>query len=301
MQKVFIQSFSLLLIISLGYLMKRINLLSKKDGDILSKIIVYLTLPAAIIVNLWHLAVDVHLVQLIFWGIIWSSLQIGFAYLFSRHQNILQQKFLMFCGSGFNIGNFLIPFIQSVNPLLVPFISMFDIGNSIMLTGGTQAMVERLTSRRADFSITKLFRQLLRSLPFLCYIVMLIFRSAAFNLPDQLLVLLTPIANANIFLSMFMIGLYLDLRIPLKAMKTIGQLYALRFGVGLILVGLLYFSPLPSQLKLILSLLAVSPIPLFGVINAVLAGVAEEEVGFASSLSFIVSLVLMTTVMLFFS
>lgn len=107
MQKVFIQSFSLLLIISLGYLMKRINLLSKKDGDILSKIIVYLTLPAAIIVNLWYLAVDVHLVQLIFWGIIWSILQIAFAYLFSRHQNILQQKFLMFCGSGFNIGNFL--------------------------------------------------------------------------------------------------------------------------------------------------------------------------------------------------
>ncbi|CAI3511727.1 AEC family transporter [Enterococcus cecorum] len=38
-------------IIILGYLLKRWHILTKKDGDVLSRMIVYVTLPAAIIVN----------------------------------------------------------------------------------------------------------------------------------------------------------------------------------------------------------------------------------------------------------
>lgn len=70
MENIFIQSSGLLAIIILGYLMKRLNLLSKKDGDRLSIIIVYLTLPAAIIVNLWHLVIHQNLLRLILLGIV---------------------------------------------------------------------------------------------------------------------------------------------------------------------------------------------------------------------------------------
>lgn len=300
MENIFIQSSGLLAIIILGYLMKRLNLLSKKDGDRLSIIIVYLTLSAAIIVNLWHLVIHQNLLRLILLGIVWSILQIFLAFFISMKKDRIKQKLLMYCGSGFNIGNFLIPFIQSVNPSLVPFISMFDIGNSIMLTGGSPAIIERLTSRQVSFSLRQLIVNLLKSVPFLCYLVMLIFRSTSISFPESLYIILTPIANANIFLSMFMIGLYLDLRIPFADMKSILQLYALRFGVGSLLVLIFMFIPLNRSLQLIFSLLAVSPIPLFGVINAVLSGIKEELVGFASSLSFIVSLFLMTLIMLIF-
>lgn len=187
-----------------------------------------------------------------------------------------------------------------MNPSLVPFISIFDIGNNIMLTGGSPAIIERLTSRQVSFSLRQLIVNLLKSVPFLCYLVMLIFRSTSISLPESLYIILTPIANANIFLSMFMIGLYLDLRIPFADMKSILQLYALRFGVGSLLVLIFMFIPLNRSLQLIFSLLAVSPIPLFGVINAVLSGIKEELVGFAFSLSFIVSLFLMTLIMLIF-
>ena len=50
--------------------------------------------------------------------------------------------------------------------------------------------------------------------------------------------------------------------------------------------------------KMVLSLLCVSPIPLFGIINAVIVGAKEEYVGFASSLSFLLSLVFMTLIVL---
>ena len=70
MENIFIQSSGLLAIIILGYLMKRLNLLSKKDGDRLSIIIVYLNLKAAIIVNFWHLVIHQNLLRLILLGIV---------------------------------------------------------------------------------------------------------------------------------------------------------------------------------------------------------------------------------------
>lgn len=51
MQQVLLQAGSLFGIIILGYLLKRWHILTKKDGDVLSRIIVHVTLPAAIIVN----------------------------------------------------------------------------------------------------------------------------------------------------------------------------------------------------------------------------------------------------------
>ena len=50
--------------------------------------------------------------------------------------------------------------------------------------------------------------------------------------------------------------------------------------------------------KMVISLLCVFPIPLFGVMNAVIVGAKEEYVGFASSLSFLFSLVFMTLIVL---
>lgn len=50
--------------------------------------------------------------------------------------------------------------------------------------------------------------------------------------------------------------------------------------------------------KMVLNLLCVSPIPLFGVMNAVIVGAKEEYVGFASSLSFLFSLVFITLIVL---
>lgn len=51
MQQVLLQAGSLFGIIILGYLLKRWHILTKKDGDVLLRMIVYVTLPAAIIVN----------------------------------------------------------------------------------------------------------------------------------------------------------------------------------------------------------------------------------------------------------
>lgn len=286
--------------ILLGFAMKRIGILSKTDGSILSKIILNVTLPAAIILNLAQMEVQISALSLIVIAVAITIGQIGIAFMMTRKDSNALQQFAMYCGSGFNIGNFAIPFAQSFYPLGIPLISLFDMGNSIMLAGGTTVLIEYLLKKRTTFEPGKIILNLLRSPTFTVYLVMLVIRSVRWQLPSAFISIVQPIGLANTFLSMFMIGLFLDFRLPKHTTKTVVNILALRYGSAFVLFGLFYLLPLPTLLKPVLCLLVFAPIPLFGVINSVLAGMEEEAVGFVSSASFLISMPLMTMVLVLF-
>lgn len=299
MATILINALGLFAIIFLGYFLKRLNILSKADGTTLSTIILTITLPATIIVNFAALKIETGLLLLIVLGIGLTILQIGISWGLMRKEAALKQEFMMYMGSGFNIGNFTLPFVQSFLPIGIPLISMFDLGNSIMLAGGTTVLVDQLVGKNKTFDLKSVLFKLFRSIPYTAYLVMLLLRMGSVDLPSALLTVLQPIAGANTFLSMFMIGLYLELRLPKSAQKLVVQSLLLRYGIGLLLIVLFLWLPLPQLVRLVLCLLAVAPIATFNVINAVLAGIEEEIVGFCSSVSFLISLVLMTLVLLF--
>ncbi len=132
----------------------------------------------------------------------------------------------------------------------------------------------------------------------MCYLIMFGLRYFRVSLPSFIHTFFVPLANANVFLSMFMIGLYLDFSLPKGGFKALVKLFSLRYLVGFLLIFVIHILPISMAEKMVLSLLCVSPIPLFGVMNAVIVGAKEEYVGFASSLSFLFSLVFMTLIVL---
>lgn len=272
--------------------------MNKNDGSSLSIIIMNVTLPAVVIINLANLDIQGGLLFFVVLGLFWSLLQIFISYFVARKKNTAEQQFFIYCATGFNIGNFTLPFVQGFLPLGVPLLSMFDTGNSIMLAGGTKVVSDRLTKQNTEISLKKVLRQLFSSVPFSCYVLMLVLRLFSFDLPAVFLTVLEPVADANVFLSMFMIGLYLELRLPRQDRNTVLQLLSLRYVMGLAFVLLFYLLPIAPLTKTILCLLCVTPVPLFGVVNSVIAGVKEESVGFASSISFLISLPLMTLLLL---
>ena len=300
MGAVLLNSLVLFFIILIGYLTKRLNLLMKADGSMISKIVVNVTLPAAIIVNLQSLEVRNQLLLLIIAGLMLNLVMIVIGHSLSRKQEQVEQEFLMYSVSGYNIGNFAIPFVQSFMPLAIPILSFFDIGNSIMLAGGSNVVIEGLNGNAEDRpSAKKVFSRLFRSVPFLCYLIMLVLRMLKIDLPEAIFQIAQPIANANTFLSMFMIGLFLELRLPKKDLELVCRVLAIKYGVGLLLTALFMLLPLPAMIKIVLCLVSVGPIPTFNVINSVAAGMRAEVVGFTSSLSFLISLPLMTSLLLF--
>ena len=298
MSSLLLHAFGLLAIIILGFFLKRVGILTKADGNTLSIVIVNVTLPAVIIVNFASMIITGGLLLFIVIALFWTIIQLFLVKIFSKKESALQQQFFLYCASGFNIGNFALPFIQSFLPAAIPFISMFDLGNSLMLAGGTKVVTNQIVKKDSSINISKIIRQLFLSPAFSCYILMLILRSFSIDLPNVVTTILQPVADANIFLSMFMIGLYLDLYLPAKDRRDVLKLFSLRYGIGLVFVLLFAQLPIPSLQKVVLCLMAVTPVPLFGVIHSVDAGVKAETVGFSSSISFLISLPLMTIVLL---
>jgi predicted permease len=260
---------------------------------------VNVTLPAAIIVNLRALDVENQLLLLILAGILLNIVMIVIGHFFSKKQEQVEREFLMYSVSGYNIGNFAIPFVQSFMPQAIPILSFFDIGNSVMLAGGSTVVIEGISgSNEKRPSVKNVMGRLGRSVPFLCYLIMLCLRIFEIDLPAAVFQVVEPIANANTFLSMFMIGLFLELRLPKKELSLVWRVLIIKYAGGVLLAALFMFLPLPTIIKAVLCLVSVGPITTFGVINSVTAGMRAEVVGFTSSLSFLISLPLMTSLLL---
>lgn len=299
MRAVLLNSLGLFGIILIGYLTKRLSLFVKADGSMISKIVVNVTLPAAIIVNLRALDVENQLLLLILAGILLNIVMIVIGHFFSKKQEQVEREFLMYSVSGYNIGNFAIPFVQSFMPQAIPILSFFDIGNSVMLAGGSTVVIEGISgSNEKRPSVKNVMGRLGRSVPFLCYLIMLCLRIFEIDLPAAVFQVVEPIANANTFLSMFMIGLFLELRLPKKELSLVWRVLIIKYAGGVLLAALFMFLPLPTIIKAVLCLVSIGPITTFGVINSVTAGMRAEVVGFTSSLSFLISLPLMTSLLL---
>lgn len=299
MRDILLQAIGFCFVIFLGYLMKRIGLLSKADGGTLSVIIVNITLPATVIVSLASVDVSGTLFFLLIMGIILNILVILIGGRVSKKQAILERKFQMYSMSGYNIGNFSLPFIQGFYPLAVPFLLMFDIGNSVMLTGGSTLLIDKVVGSKEEITFKRIVLSLFKSAPFTAYMGMLLLRIIQVGLPLELISILEMIAKANGFLSMFMIGLYFELRLPKKAMRLVKEALVWRYLCGVAFALLFAFVlPLDPLLRIVLVVLSVAPMPTFSVINSVKAGMPEETVGFTSSASILISLILMTVIMM---
>ncbi len=299
MRDILLQAIGFCFVIFLGYLMKRIGLLSKADGGTLSVIIVNITLPATVIVSLASVDVSGTLFFLLIMGIILNILVILIGGRVSKKQAVLERKFQMYSMSGYNIGNFSLPFIQGFYPLAVPFLLMFDIGNSVMLTGGSTLLIDKVVGSKEEITFKRIVLSLFKSAPFTAYMGMLLLRIIQVGLPLELISILEMIAKANGFLSMFMIGLYFELRLPKKAMRLVKEALVWRYLCGVAFSLLFAFVlPLDPLLRIVLVVLSVAPMPTFSVINSVKAGMPEETVGFTSSASILISLILMTVIMM---
>ena len=137
------QSVSLFFMIFLGFIMKRIGFLTKSDGTMIAQIIMNVTLPAVIIVNFATITIEKTLLLFTIGGFLWFVLQLTIAFCYTRHRERTSKVLFLFGTSGFNIGNFTLPFVQSVAPLGIPLVSMFDVGNNLLLSGANKIIVER--------------------------------------------------------------------------------------------------------------------------------------------------------------
>ena len=260
MQNILIQSFCYVAIIILGIVLRRLGFFKAEDFTVLSKIAIRITLPASIVVSFSEQTFDVSLLMITLLSLGCGALYMFLGYLLRPRASMDKKAFSLLNLAGYNIGNFTMPFALSfLGPTGVIATSLFDTGNAVICLGGAYG-IAALVKEGSGFSLKRILGLLVRSIPFMCYIVMVILCLLHLSLPTPVTSFLGVLADANVFLAMLMIGIGLELKADTKKLRTIIKILSIRYGIGILFaLAFYYLLSVPMEAKLALIIMVFSP------------------------------------------
>ena len=166
----------LLAIIALGYLLKRGGIFRRTDYEVVSKIVFRITLPCAVATAFFEgfepnpTLFIVTLLGLLTGVLLWAG-----AFFSTRGRGEESRAFYTQNLPGYNIGAFTLPFVQSfVGSFGVVTACMFDVGNSLMCTGGNYALTSTLMGKTEGGRLKTFLRRLFSSVTIDTYLVLLV-------------------------------------------------------------------------------------------------------------------------------
>ena len=286
-------------IILLGFLLKKIGLFKDSDFSVLSAVVLKITLSGAVIINFANKELDTSLLGLTLLGVLCGALYIVLAFIFNIRNSKERRAFEILNLPGYNIGCFALPFVQSfLGPLGVIATCLFDIGNGFICLG-TAFSIAVMVKDGGRFSLKRVFRTLMKSVPFILYVAMPILCLLHVTIPQPITSLAGIVGNANAFMAMFMIGVGFKLDADKTQLGKIIKILVIRFSVAIILATVFYFFlPFSMEIRKTLMLLVFSPI---GAAVPAFTGEMKGDVGLSSavnSLSIICSIVFMVTLLI---
>lgn len=202
---------------------------------------------------------------------------------------------------------------------------MFDIGNCVMVAAGTNVMTQTLLHiqpgktlgeqyqgnapvlpyvKPKDKDARRLARHaLLRnvakgffgSIPFDTYLVMIVLMLANVKIPAVVATFVEPLANANSFVAMLMVGMLMDLPAGRDDVMKLLKIIGLRLPFGLLFAVCAWFVlPFGANVREAVVMCCLAPIAVFSTLftDEVLGN--AKLAGFSLSVSAIIGLVMMT-------
>ena len=298
MASVLLTAFSFVLLILFGFLLKRAGFFGPRDYQLMSKLVMNLTLPAAVIRNLAALELTPSLLFLAVLGLLLNVLCAAAGWLCARRQEPAQRAFAMLSWSGYNIGAFAMPYLQGfLGAAAVGAACIFDVGNAIMCNGAVYAVAPRQDG--STLSPGAMAKRLFSSVSFDVYLAMLVLGILRIRVPAVVVDLLAPAAAANSCMAMLMIGLMLELRLrPGYLRRGVATVLArnLLAAAGALLF---YFcTPFSLEIRQVMAVVLFAPISVASVAFCEKCGCDTGLTGFTASLSILVSLGMMTLLIL---
>ena len=248
-------------IILLGYFLKRIGVFREEDFSVLSRIVIRITLPAAIVTSFAGKEIDPAMLAIVLLGFGGGVIYILLGMILNPRAPKEQRAFEVLNLPGYNIGCFTLPFVQSfLGPTGVIVTSLFDTGNAFICLGGSFGVASMIKDG-TGFSLKRIVKALSRSVPFLTYILMVVLNLLHVTVPGPIVSFAEIIGNANAFLAMFMIGVGFKLGGDRKQFGYIAKILAVRYGVSAVLAMVCFFLlPFSLEVRQALVILVFSPI-----------------------------------------
>ena len=300
MAEVLMKAGSFVAVIIMGNLLRRAGFFKEEDFYVLSKIVLRITLPAAIISNFSGIDLKPSMLVMTLLGFGGGILYISMAFIMSIGKKREEWAFNTLNLPGYNIGNFTMPFAQGfLGPMGVVATSLFDTGNAFICLGGSYSAAVMIKEKNTRFSILPVMKTLLKSVPFDAYLLMTVLSLLHVAPPAPITAFTGVIGNANAFMAMLMIGVGFKLNGDSSQLGKIVKILAARYSAAIALALIFYFLlPFSMEYRQALTILALSPMssaaPAF-------TGNLNSDVGLASaanSISVVISTLLITGTLL---
>lgn len=233
-------------IIFLGMILRKVGYFRREDFTLLSKIVIRITLPAAIISNLAGREFDYSLFVLILIGFIYGVILMAAGYILNRRRDSGDKAFAVLNMSGVNVSNFVLPFAQGfLGPEGVLAVSLFDVGNGVICLGGAYSVAGMMKEKQKRFSLLPVLRSLGKSVPLVTYVIMFALCLLRVRLPGPVVDLAGIIGSANAFLAMLMLGV--GFQIDKSRIPEVLRILIPRYLIGLAFAALCWFLlPVPA-------------------------------------------------------
>ena len=238
----------IILLIALGYTLKRINYFKANDSQVLS----------TLVLNLNEAKLDVSLsilpIMMILYGVITKVIIVWF---FIKYDNQIRGATGMMMAS-LNIGLFAYPLVEAIWPETgMIYFGMADIGGAIIMFGVTYFVGSYFSSGGDSFDFKYLGKNLLKSVPLMTYIIMFILNMMNIHFPDPVIDFFSVLSGANMPLSMILLGLMLNFSIDKRFLPIAIKYLVAHYGLGII-AGLLVHFFLPVNDEMIKTTLQVA-------------------------------------------
>ena len=295
MSDILIRACFFLLMVILGYAMKKIGVLSKDDGVAVARVVLNITLPCAILVSFRTFVFDWSYMSIPLISFAANWIMLGIGYIISRRGDMDAISFYMLELPAYNIGNFTLPFVSGIlGATGVVATCLFDMGNSPMCLGINFIVTAMVLGVNPGRSVLGSILSVFKKPSFAVYSIMLVLSIFSIQLPDRVFEFASMVSPANGPMAMIMIGLMLEFSSDRSKVREVLTVNVLRLVLAAVIAVLFFsFAPFPYEVRKAVAITAFSPIS-----SASPAFVSElkgdvELVGFASTVSIIISLVLM--------
>ncbi len=299
MQDILIKAACYVAIIILGYVLRRRGFFGPEAFGVLSKIVIKITLPCAIISSNAGKAIDSSLLSIILLSFGAGVIYMILGSLIYKNKGKDAQAFGILNIPGYNIGAFAMPFTQSfLGPMGNITTSLFDMGNAIICLGGSFGVAASVKEGRG-FDLKRILKGLVTSVPCMTIIIMVILNLFALTPPAPIVSFATIVGNGNAFLAMFTIGVGFKLSGDRSQIGDMVKVLGTRYGVAVILALIFYFVlPFELEIRQALVILAFAPI---GSAVPIFTGELKGDVGLSAainSVAILISIVIIVTLLL---
>lgn len=296
------QTGALMLAILIGYAGKRFGFFGHDDYKLLQTLIFNITLPAAVIQSFAKNDHDLRMFWVILLGFLATLVPLLVIYAVERRQSKRSRGFQMLVGTTFNVGSFALPVITTfLGAGAGVAVVMFDTGNAIMCAAGSLVLTNLLLHLDANWDgmtarqkCRTIARNFYSSVPFDMYMVMIVMLLTGIPVPDPVVMVITPFANANTFLSMVMVGMMMEIPHARGEIVDMAKVLGWRLAVAVVAALAAWFLlPLAPEVRMVVAITAFAPISIFSTKFADQTLDRGELAGFSLTVSAIISLLIM--------